>query len=280
MKLKLTADSTCDLSPELLEKMDVSIVPLYIQKGGVSYRDGVEIHPQEIFRYTDMGGGACSTAAANVADYIELFRRLRRGYDAVIHLNISAEFSSCYQNACLAAKEVGEVYVVDSRNLSTGIGLLVCEAHRMAKEGMAAADIAQELRVLTGKVEASFVIDTLEYLRRGGRCSSITAFSAGLLHIKPCIEVVDGRMKVGKKYRGALLKCIRQYVAERLKGREDLRLDRIFVTHTCSDPALVEAAKEAVRECQDFGEILETKAGCTISCHCGPNTLGVLFLRK
>ena len=280
MKIKLTADSTCDLSQELIRKMGVTILPLSILKGDQAYRDGLEIMPQDIYHYTDTTGKTCKTAAVNTADYQEVFEKYSKDYDGLIHISISSEFSSCYQNACLAAEGYPGVHVVDSRNLSTGSGHLVLEAWDRIQAGLEAGEIARQLRELTQKVEASFVIDTLDYLHKGGRCSSVAALGANLLKLKPCIEVRDGKMQVGKKYRGSYDRCILQYVTDRLQGREDLDLHRIFVTHSGCQPQLVEAVKQRVQQLQPFQEVLETTAGCTISSHCGPNTLGVLFIRK
>ena len=280
MNLCISADSTCDLSPELFSEYGIHRVPLYILRAGRPLRDGLDITPEDIFARKEAGKGVCTTAAVNVGEYVDLFRQLRETYDAVIHINISAEFSSCYQNACAAAREVDGVYPVDSRNLSTGSGLLVLRAAELARAGESAPAIAEAITALTGKVEASFVLDTLDYLRLGGRCSSVAALSAGLLQLHPSIEVRDGKMQVGRKYRGQTARCVRQYVENRLQGREDLDLSRVFVTHTFRDRGPVEETLAAVRALQPFQEVLETTAGCTISNHCGPNTLGVLFLRK
>lgn len=280
MNIKITADSTCDLSKELVEENEIELLPLYVVKEGVSYRDGLEIAPQDIFDFVAQGNEPCKTAAVSVADYEDCFSRLSPQYDAVIHINLSAEFSSCYQNACLAAQQFSNVYPVDSRNLSTGSGHIVMEAVRLAKMGLSAPDIVRRLQDLTSRVEASFLIDSLEYLHKGGRCSSLAALGANLLHLKPCIEVVDGKMKVGKKYRGTFEKCLLAYVKERLENRDDLVTDRIFVTHTPCDTKTVEAVKKSVKQYGGFSQVTETQAGCTISSHCGPNTLGVLFIRK
>lgn len=280
MNIKITADSTCDLSKELVEENEIELLPLYVVKEGVSYRDGLEITPQDIFDFVAQGNEPYKTAAVSVADYEDCFSRLSPQYDAVIHINLSAEFSSCYQNACLAAQQFSNVYPVDSRNLSTGSGHIVMEAVRLAKMGLSAPDIVRRLQDLTSRVEASFLIDSLEYLHKGGRCSSLAALGANLLHLKPCIEVVDGKMKVGKKYRGTFEKCLLAYVKERLENRDDLVTDRIFVTHTPCDAKTVEAVKKSVKQYGGFSQVTETQAGCTISSHCGPNTLGVLFIRK
>ncbi len=279
-RIRITADSTCDLSPELVEKYSVTIIPLYINMGGGSFRDGVDIVPADIFEYVDRTGELPKTSAVTVADYSEHFSRLTADGGEVIHLNISADFSGSYQSACIAAESIPGVHVVDARNLSTGIALLVIKAAELSDSGLPAAQIADTLRGLTGKVDASFLIDRLHYLAKGGRCSSVAALGANLLKLRPCIEVKDGKMGVGKKYRGKYAKCIEEYVEDRLKNRDDLDASRIFITHTPCDEGVVETAMEAVRRYGHFEEILETTAGCTISTHCGPNTLGILYMTK
>lgn len=277
MKIKITSDSTSDLGQELLRRYDVSVFPLAVAMGGRDYHDGVDITPNDIYRHVAAGGELPKTAAVNLAQYQDFWKDFSADCDAVIHLNISAEFSSCYQNACLAAESFDNVYVVDSRNLSTGHGLLVVKAAELAEQGASATEIVRVLRETVDKIDASFILDQLEYLKKGGRCSSVVALGANLLKLKPCIEVRDGKMSVGKKYRGAYEKCLLEYITDRLEGRTDLDLDRIFVTHSGLDEALVNAAVNRVRELQPFREICVTVAGSTISSHCGPNTIGVLF---
>lgn len=282
MQIRITSDSTCDLSPQWLQAHHVEILPLYTMMGGGTYRDGVDITPADVFRHVDQGGDLCATAANNVEDYHQLFSRLLETCDTIIHIDISADFSSCYQNACVAAAEFpGRVFVVDSRNLSSGHGHIVCEAVKLAELGQYTPDqIVQRLNLLTERVEASFLLDRLDYMRKGGRCSAVVALGANLLHLKPCIEVVDGKMRVGKKYRGSFEKCILAYVRERLENRDDLCYDRIFITHTPVADGLVDKIRAEIQRIAPFTEILETEAGCTISCHCGPGTLGILFLRS
>jgi len=280
MSIKITSDSTCDLSQELLAAHGIELFPLSILKENKAYRDGAEIVPADIFAHVANGGTLCSTAAVNLADYMLRFGELSRKYDAVIHFDISSEFSSCFQNARLASAELPNVYVIDSRSLSTGQGLLVLAAAEMAGAGMEAGEIVRRVREMTEKVEASFLIDRLDYLKKGGRCSSVAMLGANLLRLRPCIEVSGGKMQVGKKYRGQFEKCVREYVTERLTGRMDLDTRRIFITHTPVPDGVLAAAREAVRACADFEEIFETEAGCTVSCHCGPGTLGILFLKK
>lgn len=280
MNIRITSDSTCDLSPDYLQAHRVELLPLYTMKGGETFRDGVNIHPQDIFDHVAAGGDLCSTAANNVSDYQELFARLLPECDAIIHIDISADFSSCYQNACVAASELPNVYVVDSRNLSSGHGHIVCEAVNMAEEGkLSPQEIVDRLNELTSRVEASFLLDRLDYMVKGGRCSMVVALGANLLHLKPCIEVIDGKMKVVKKYRGSYEKCILNYVKDRLQNRDGLVYDRIFITHTPVADGLVDKVRAAIQECAPFTDIIETQAGCTVSCHCGPGTLGILFIR-
>lgn len=280
MRIKITSDSTCDLSKELLDRYHITVLPLTVVKDGAQYRDGVTITPQEIFDHVAAGGSLCSTSALSIGEYGEFFSRYSSDYDAVIHLNISAEFSSCFQNATLAAESFPNVRVIDSRNLSTGHGLVVLEAARLAEELEDLDEICTRLREFTGRVEASFVLKRLDYMVKGGRCSSAKALGANLLNLRPCIEVKDGKMLVGKKYRGAYDKCLVSYIKDRLTEREDLCHERIFLTHTTMQDEDLQAARDALSRYGVFAEVLETTAGCTVSCHCGPDTLGILFVRK
>ena len=278
--IQITADSTCDLSPELIKQHNILINPLYIVKGDQSYKDGLEISPEDIYAYFDETGNVTKTSASSVEDYRALFAPLVEQGKSVIHVNISHGFSSCFQNACIAAEEFENVHVVDSMNLSTGSGHIVLKAAELSEQGMPAAQVAEQVRRLAPKVEASFVIDTLTYLHKGGRCSSVAALGANLLKLKPCIEVMDGKMHVGKKFRGALIKCMEEYVIQRLKDREDIDYSRIFITHTSCPPEIVARVRQLVEQYGPFQEVIETVAGCTITSHCGPHTLGILFLRK
>ncbi|MBD5083658.1 MAG: DegV family protein [Clostridiales bacterium] len=278
MSIKITATSTCDLPPELLERYQITMVPLYVSFGGNTYKDGLEAGPEDIFRHVEGGGQLPSTAAVNIADYQELFEELSPKYDAVLHITIGSEFSSCYQNALVAAEDYSNVYVVDSRNLTAGQGLLAVEAAIAAERGDNIQDILKLLDGLVDKVDTTFVVDKLDYLAKGGRCSSVVALGANLLKLKPCINLVDGKMSVGKKYRGAFDKVLPDYVRDQLNGK-DVRTDRIIIVHTRCNPAIPAAVEQIVKE-YGFQEIIHTVAGSTISCHCGPNTLGILFLRK
>ena len=282
MNIKVTADSTCDLSPALIQQYGIDITPLYIVRGDETLRDGLDIQPQDLYDHFRQTGKLCHTAAVNVSDYIAFFKKQLETYDAVIHFTISSDMSGCYQNACIAAQDFeGKVFPVDSRNLSTGIGHLVLDAAEMAAEGkMTAAEIAAYLEQKREKLDVSFVIDTLEFLKAGGRCSALAAFGANLLGLKPAIEVKDGAMGVGKKYRGNIKKCYIQYIQDRLKGRDDIDTKRIFITDSGISDEVRTELEEVVRACQPFEEVHHTQAGCTVSQHCGPGTMGILYYHK
>ncbi len=281
MRIKITSDSTCDLSPAILAQHDITLMPLTVIKDGKEFKDNVTITPAEIFAHVAGGGALCSTTAVSIGEYQDFFAPLAAEYDGVVHINLSAEFSSTHQNACLAASEFDNVVAVDSRNLSTGQGLVVLKACQLAKTAQSLQQMKEELDAFTGKVEASFVVDKLEYLVKGGRCSSAAALGANLLNLKPCIDVKDGKMGVSKKYRGKYEKCLLSYVQERLEGREDLDTSMpIFITETKVSDECHQAVRAAVETYGSFDTVYETTAGCTISCHCGPGTLGILFVRK
>ncbi|WP_295587963.1 DegV family protein [uncultured Oscillibacter sp.] len=278
--IKITTDSTCDLPVEMLERHDISVIPLGIVKGGRLYHDGVDIRTADIAAHVDAGGEITTTNAVNIADYEALFRREMERHEAVIHINIGMGFSSCYQNAKLAAEEVPEVYVVDSGNLTVGHGFLVLAAAKAAEEGRSVSEILGMLEEMTGRVETSFVLDRLDYMKKGGRCSAVTLLGANLLKLHPCVEVIDGKMSVTKKYRGSIEKVVGDYVHDRLHGRTDIDPSLVFLVDTCPDDHLASIAREALHQDGRFEKIVEAKAGCTIFCHCGPGTLGIIFLRK
>ena len=280
LSIKITADSTCDLTAELLERYNVDLFPLSVILNDQALKDGLEVVPDDLYRHVETYGTLPTTSANSVGEYQDRFTVLSAQYDAVIHINISAEFSSCYQNACIAAEEFDNVYVVDSRNLSTGHGHVVIEAALAAERGMSAPEIVDFLNDLTGRVEASFVLDQLAYMVKGGRCSAVAALGANLLKLKPCIEVKDGKMGVVKKYRGSFAKVILEYVKDRLESREDVIYDRIFITYSSEMAETVQAVRAAVEQYASFTEIIENRAGCTICSHCGPSCLGILFIRK
>ena len=280
MNIKILSDSTCDLSAELVQEYNIGITPLIVMKAGEEFRDGVTITPKEIFDHVAQGGDLCSTAALSVGTYQEAFAQYAAEYDGVLQINIGSGFSSSYQNACIAAEGFDNVRVVDSQNLSTGQGLVVLKACELAKTAASLDELKAELDAFTPKVEASFLLDRLDYMVKGGRCSMVAALGANLLNLKPCIEVKDGKMVVVKKYRGHYDKCLANYVRERLENREDLDDGILFVTKTPVTDACYSAVMEAVKTYGRFRTVYETDAGCTVSCHCGPGTLGILFVRK
>ena len=280
MRIKITSDSTCDLSKELIEKYDIKVVPLTVIKDNEAFLDGESITPADIFAHVANGGDLCSTTAKNIGEYTDLFEEYSSRYDGIIHINIGAEFSSCYQNACLAAEDFDNVRVIDSKNLSTGQGLVVLKACELAQTCESLDQIKEALDAFTPRVEASFLLDQLKYMVKGGRCSAAAALGANLLNLKPCIEVKNGKMGVVKKYRGTYSKCLASYVKDRLNERDDLDKKYLFVTHTPVTDECAKAVEDAVNQYADFENIYWTEAGCTVSCHCGPGTLGVLFVRK
>lgn len=280
MNIKIISDSTCDLSKELLEQHNITLMPLTIVKDGKEYKDNVTITPAEIFAHVAAGGDLCSTAAINMAEYVDVFEKYSNDYEGILHINISSEFSSCYQNACLAAAEFENVRVVDSRNLSTGHGLVVLKAVELAKTCQDLDELKQQLDAFTSKVEASFLLSRLDYMVKGGRCSAVVALGANLLNLKPCIEVKNGKMSVVKKYRGSFDKALAAYVKDRISGRDDLNKDTLFVTRTPVSQECLDAVANTVAQYNNFENTYWTEAGCTVSCHCGPGCLGVLFVRK
>ncbi len=279
MNIRFTADSTCDLNPALIERYQVEIIPLRIELNGKYYTDGVDITPDDILSSVNGGSELPKTSAINAAEYREVFQRLLRDCDAVIHFNISSDFSSCYQNACMAAEGL-KVYCIDSRNLSCGIAMLLAEAGDRAAAGMDAEGIVKEVTAMTDKVDVSFVVDRLDYLYKGGRCSMLAMLGANMLHIRPCIEVKNGKMVVGRKYRGTYERCLRQYLADCFKTKESIDPRRAIIAHTGISHTALETIRSIVAGEMDFAEVQEVRAGCSITSHCGENTFSIILLRR
>ena len=279
-KILIASDSTCDLTSELIQKNNIKILPLGVSLGEKQYKDGVDVNPDMIYDHYEKTKQLPKTAAINLYEFTEFFQKYTDEGYSIVFFTISAQMSSTCNNASLAAKEFENVYVVDTKNLSTGGGLLVLTACDMVKEGKGAKEIAETCGKLTKYVNASFVIDSLEFLHKGGRCSALAAFGANLLNLKPCIVVRDGKMGVGKKYRGSFAKTLQGYVADRIGDGSNIDLTRVFVTHAGCDEAIYQQCVEQVKALAPFKEVLVTRAGCTISSHCGRNTLGVLFIQK
>ena len=278
-KVKIISDSTCDLSAELLAQFDVAVLPHPIVRDGELLLDNVTITPDDIYRHYEQTGRLCTTSAPNTYDYEMCWKPwLDEGYE-IVHFTISSEMSTAYNQAMLAAEETGHVYPVDSRTLSTGIGLLVLEACDLREQGLSAEKIAAKVREDADKCQASFLVDVIEYLWKGGRCSSVAAIGANILKLKPRIDVLNGNMLSTKKYRGRTEKCFAAYADDMLKGKDNIRQNRIFITHSGIDPDIIELIRTKINEWQpDIENIYVTRAGGTISCHCGPGTLGILYM--
>ena len=280
MKIRMTADSTCDLTPELIRKYEIGVVPLSVVIDGEVFHDGVDVTPRDIFRAAD-AGKSVRTAAVNTFEYKEFFKKQLKKCDQLVHVCLGSGFSSCYSDAVEASREMDNVFVVDSRNLSTGSGLLVLEGLRMIREGVEDGKaIAEALQAKTGLVNASFVLRTVDYLRRGGRCTGLEALGAKMLHIRPSIVVQDGKMRPGEKYRGRFEHYLQHYIEDLLENDSNIDFQRVFVVHSPSEDGLARFAIDTVKSCGLFREVLEAMAGCTICTHCGPDTLGLMFMNK
>lgn len=281
-KVVLTADSTCDLSEELKNRYNVTYYPLHIILDGKDYLDNVDITPKDIFQAYYDKKILPKTAAVNIGEYLDFFKQFTdKGFE-VVHLNLGGALSSSYKNAMLASQELEGVYPIDSCNLSTGIGHLVIKAGKLIEQGLSGAEVAQKVSDMRDKVHSGFVLDTLKFMAAGGRCSSVVALGANLLNLKPCILVnnADGSMSVGKKYRGKLDKVLEQYVVETLEKYDNIDDETIFITHSGIDDKYVDIVRKTIERVHPFKEYFVTVASCTISCHCGPNTLGILFMTK
>lgn len=279
-QVMITTDSTTDLGPELIERYHIATLPLCITLSDGTYRDGIDMTPDIIYDHYERNRELPKTAAPNLEDCREFFRKYtEQGFD-IVHYTISSDMSSTFNNCRLAAEEFPGVTCVDTQNLSSGGGLLALHGAEMAAAGKSAEEIVKECEAMVPNVDASFVIDNLEFLYKGGRCSALAAFGANLLKLKPMIEVKNGKMGVGKKYRGKFEAVLREYVKERIGDGSDLVPDHVFVTHAGVDDALAQSIGDLVMECFPFKHLHITKASCTISSHCGRNTLGVLFVRK
>lgn len=281
MSVKIISDSTCDLSRALIERYSIGILPLHIVLGDTEYEDGQNITPEDIFKWSDANRTTPNTSAPSITETMDLFRECAAGGSELICFSISEQMSATNNVMKMAAEELGmedRIRIVDSGNLSTGIGLLVVEAAVMAQNGMSAEAIVQEIEKLKTRVKASFVVDTLTYLHRGGRCSGLAALAGGALKLHPKITVENGRMKPDKKYRGKMDSVIINYVKEMTPELMNAKPDRVFITHSGCDKALVNSVRNYLEATGRFKEILETRAGGVISSHCGPGTLGVLFI--
>lgn len=280
-KIGIGSDSTCDLSRELLERYDITILPLHIILEDQEYRDGADIDYKDIYAWADKVKKTPKTSAFSPAEAEEYLKQRMQEYEEFIFFTISESMSSSCSVMKVTAESMGiaqRVHVVDSKNLSTGIGLLVIEAAILAKEAGSAKEVVDRILELRPRVRASFVVDTLTYLYRGGRCSGTAALLGSTLQLHPCIEVKDGSMQVGKKYRGRIGRVVRDYVNDRKDGLSHAKKDRVFITHSGSEDEVVEAARAELEGLGYFDEVLITRAGGVVSSHCGPGTLGVLYI--
>ncbi len=278
--IQLTADSTCDLGVYGVQR-NVGIMPLSVILGKDTFRDGVDIEPKDIFAYVERTGELPKTAAPSIGEYEEFFRGYVEQGKTVIHFDISAKSSSSYQYAAEAAKKFGgKVFVVDTKALSSGQGLLVMKASDLAAEGKSAEEIFETVNALRDKTNTSFIPDRLDYLYKGGRCSRMSMYAANILKVHPLIEMEDGQLIAATKYRGNMQKCIDKYIDGLAEKYPKYDRARCFITHSTADPELVEFAKRKVAATFSFREVLETVAGSVITGHCGRNTLGVLFIAE
>ena len=279
-KIKIVADSTCDLLPELIERYGIEIIPLPVNLGDRPYLDGVDVFPQDLFDYTKSTGKLPTTSAPTPAYYEDFYRSWTQDGFSVVHFSISLAFTVTHNIARMAAENYPNVYPVDSRNISSGMGILAIRAAQMRDEGLSAAEIAERSRALTDKVQTSFVLDTLEYMYKGGRCTGVQALGANLLNLKPCIEVKDGAMGVTRKYRGNLGSVLEQFIENKLKDRTELDLSMVMITQCYTEPELLTRVTNKIKELQPFKEVIVNPTGCSVSVHCGPNTVGLIFMTK
>lgn len=282
-KVTIITDSTSDLSKELLERYQIGRFSLHVHLGEKSYLDGVDITPDEIYAWSDANEATPKTSTPSPAEAIETLEKYLEEDNEIICFCLSAQMSGCMNVMRLAAESLeaeDRIFVVDSKNLSTGIGLQIIEAAILAQQGMSAAEIVEKITALQPKVRASFVVDTLTYLHRGGRCSGVAALAGSVLKLHPSIVVEDGAMHPSKKYRGKMERVILEYVKDMTPALLNAKKDRVFLTHSGCDQAVIDAVKEQLEALNYFEEILITRAGCVITSHCGPGTLGVLFIEN
>jgi len=280
-KVTVIADTTCDLSFELKERYRIKTVPLHIHLGDKEYSDGIDISPDDIYRWSDENKATPKTSAISPVEAVDALKAALEEAESVICFCISDQMSSTGNVFRLAAQDLeveDKVFVIDSKSLSTGIALQIIEAVTLAEQDMPAKDIVDYIETIRPRVRASFVVDTLTYLHRGGRCSGLAALAGGALKLHPLISVVDGKMVPGKKYRGKMSHVIIDYVKDMKEELKKAKTDRVFITHSGCDEAVIEAVKAELTELGHFKEILITRAGSVITSHCGPGTLGVLFI--
>ncbi len=280
MKIAITCDSVCDLSQELIKQNNISILPISIILGDETFSDGVNINSQKIFDYVAKNKQLPKTSAINEFQYAEFFKEHLDGVDALIHFTISSDMSSCFNNAKKAASTLKNVYVIDSRNLSTGVGLQVLYACKLRDKGEKPENIVKKVEARKQFVQASFVVERLDYLYKGGRCSALQLLGANLLKIRPSIIVKDGKMDVHKKYRGKMKDVVKDYIKDTLNEFNTYDKSICFITYSSATEDMVEAAKSTLKEFANFENVYITTAGATVTSHCGENTLGILYFNN
>lgn len=279
MKVKVLSDTTCDLSAELLRKYDIDTLAFPVILGDKQFLDGVNITPKDIVEYNQTNKDFPKTTAPNMSEYMEFFSKFLDGDTEIVFIGLSSGLSSCFNNMRLAAQELKNVHYVDSKSLSTGTGLLVIKAAEMAQAGKSASEIVAELEKLVPKVQASFVVEKLDYLRKGGRCSMLAALGANILKIKPMLLLKEGKIVKDKVFFGKHTEVLKKYVDYIFQKFPNYDKSRIFLTHTMSRDEYLDVVKQAIKD-KGFEEILETSAGSTVTCHCGPNTIGILYIAE
>ena len=281
--VRILSDSTCDLSPELVQRYNIGIIPLHVYLGEEEYRDGIDIKPEKIYEWSDATGSTPKTSAPSIEEVMGAYKKILDNGDDIAVFTISSSMSAS-NNVCKLAAETlnaeDRIAVIDSENLSTGIGHLVIEAAELAAQGKGIREIEAEILKLRPRVRASFVVDTLVFLQRGGRCSGLSALLGSVLKLHPRIVVENGSMHSDKKYRGNLEKVIINYTKDLYESLIKAKVDRVFITHSGCAGAIVAKVKEYLEGLKHFKEVIETRAGCVVSSHCGPGTLGVLFIEK
>lgn len=279
-KIKITSDSTCDLPKSIIESNEIGICPIAILLGMDEYYDGVNVNAEKVIEYVNKSGTLPKTAATPIDTYKEFFENYTKEGYTVIHFNISSKSSSCNNNANMAAKELENVYVIDSLSLSSGQGIQILKAIELKKEGKSAKEIVDIINSNRNKVQISFVVDKLDFLHKGGRCSSVVNVASKVLKIHPSIAMNDGALGVDKKYRGSLARSCSQYVKDIAEEYTNYDETVCFVTHSPTDKEIVDVVKEKVNEYFRFNEVIESDAGSTVTSHCGYNTIGIIFYTK
>ena len=278
MEIQITSDSTCDLTPELVKRFNIKVIPLVVTLGDETFYDGENIKPEDIYTYFKKTGELPKTGARSIEDYKDFFKSFTDKGKAVVHVSIGSDLSSGYSNSSVAAKELKNVYVVDSKTLSSAVGLHAMYASELAKAGkLSPEEIAKKVEARADKCQASFIIEKLKFLAKGGRCSRLVAFGANILGIKPSIQVVNGKNEVGKKYIGKYLNCISKYVDDTLERYNTPDATRVMITYSTATQEMVDLVKSKLEAYDKFKEIMVTQAGSVINCHCGENTIGILY---